>query len=271
VNGSEPMRGSIEFDLTDRNWEEHGHATNPAFEDTVLHVFVHPSERTFFARTRSNREVRQVQADPNALAETLSANVPARAAGSLSGAAEKFAGRPRAQCAGCGRPIPIAKKGRTHSEQDRQSRSRRSAFSGDCGRARYKQNKLPFTLLAQRLPLRLLRANSIDAEAMLFGVAGFLQASDLDVYERSARKYVRQLWDRWWPHRDALQQLILPAKIWRLSGTRPLNHPQRRLAALAAILEKWQAFVNRWAKRVHAPRNNSFSRLRIRFGIFITH
>src|SRR5438132_1396380 len=76
VNGSEPMRGSIEFDLTDRNWEAHGHATNPAFEDTVLHVFVHPSERTFFARTRSNREVRQVRADPNALADTLSANIP---------------------------------------------------------------------------------------------------------------------------------------------------------------------------------------------------
>ena len=76
VNGSEPMRGSIEFDLTDRNWEEHGHATNPAFEDTVLHVFVHPSARTFFARTRSNREVRQVRADPNALAETLSAHDP---------------------------------------------------------------------------------------------------------------------------------------------------------------------------------------------------
>src|SRR6266404_7420277 len=67
LNGSEPIRGNIEFDLTDRNWEAHGHATNPAFENTVLHVFVHASERTFFARTQSNREVRQVRADPNAL------------------------------------------------------------------------------------------------------------------------------------------------------------------------------------------------------------
>ena len=112
----------------------------------------------------------------------------------------------------------------------------------------YKQNKLPFTLLAQRLPLKLLRANSTEAEAMLFGVAGFLQAPDLDVYERPARKYVRELWDRWWLHRDALQRLILPAKIWRFSGTRPLNHPQRRLAALAAILEKWPAFIKSLGK-----------------------
>src|SRR5437879_4535451 len=76
LNGSEPIRGNIEFDLTDRNWEAHGHATNPAFENIVLHVFVHASDRTFFARTRSNREVPQVHVDPNALPEPFSANLP---------------------------------------------------------------------------------------------------------------------------------------------------------------------------------------------------
>ena len=35
LNGSDPIRGSIELDLIDRNWETHGHATNPAFEETV--------------------------------------------------------------------------------------------------------------------------------------------------------------------------------------------------------------------------------------------
>ena len=54
-NGGEPIRGCIEFDLTDRNWEAHGHSANPAFENTVLHVFVHESERKFFTRTQSNR------------------------------------------------------------------------------------------------------------------------------------------------------------------------------------------------------------------------
>src|SRR6266705_2164848 len=76
LNGSEPIRGNIEFDLTDRNWEAHGHAINPAFENTVLHVFVHARERAFFTRTRSNREVPQVRVDPNALPETFSANLP---------------------------------------------------------------------------------------------------------------------------------------------------------------------------------------------------
>src|SRR5207253_8306170 len=63
-------------------------------------------------------------------------------------------------------------------------------------------------------------------------VAGFLEAPDLGVFKGSTRKYVRTLWDRWWPHRDAMQRMVLLSKVWRLSGTRPLNHPQRRLAAL---------------------------------------
>ncbi len=103
----------------------------------------------------------------------------------------------------------------------------------------YKENKLPFTLITQRLPLKSLREATSDIESMLFGVAGFLQTADLDVYKKSTREYVRQLWDHWWPHRNDLQRLILPGKIWRLSSTRPLNHPQRRLAALAILARDW--------------------------------
>src|SRR4051795_12722794 len=72
----EVQRGSIEFDLTDRNWETHGHATNPAFEDTVLHVFVTAGGPTFFTRTQEHRNVPQVQVDPATLPDAFSANVP---------------------------------------------------------------------------------------------------------------------------------------------------------------------------------------------------
>jgi hypothetical protein len=85
---------------------------------------------------------------------------------------------------------------------------------------------------------------------MLFGVAGFLEAPDLGVFKRSTREYVRKLWDRWWPHRDGAQRMILPAKVWRLSGTRPLNHPQRRLAALSMLAREWPAFRRCLSKAV---------------------
>src|SRR4029078_1362704 len=105
----------------------------------------------------------------------------------------------------------------------------------------YKQNKLPFTLLAPRLPLSTLRSHRDHAESLFFGLAGFLKAPDLSVYESGTREYVRSLWHHWWPYRDGFERLALPSDVWRLSGARPLNHPQRRLAALAQIVREWPA------------------------------
>src|SRR5260370_27083533 len=92
VNGNEPRRGCIEIDLVDRNWDLHGHATNPAFEETVLHVFVDKNDREFFTRTKSNHNVPQVRIDPAILPEAFSANIPLALAGTMPGAVGKFAG-----------------------------------------------------------------------------------------------------------------------------------------------------------------------------------
>src|SRR5437868_11583337 len=61
IGDSAPAEGSIEIEVLDRSWETHGHSANPAFEDTVLHVFFKRSERQFFTRTFSNRNVAQVR------------------------------------------------------------------------------------------------------------------------------------------------------------------------------------------------------------------
>src|SRR5215467_10284817 len=76
INGGDPIRGSIEIDLLDRSWETHNHATNPAFDETVLHVFVEKSDREYFTRTRSNRNVLQIHIDPTILPDAFGANVP---------------------------------------------------------------------------------------------------------------------------------------------------------------------------------------------------
>jgi hypothetical protein len=248
VNGSEPRRGCIEIDLVDRNWETHGHSTNPAFDQTVLHVFVEKSEREFFTRTKSNRNVPQVRIDPATLPEAFSANIPLARPGrcqaplgilpedrvrSVLDAAAQFrlqkkAARIRAKIENC-------QSGSDHGRDE-------ALFQEIAAALGYKENKLPFTLIAQRLSLKALRKELDDAEAILFGIAGLLETPDLAIYKKSAKNYVRELWDRWWPHRDRLQRLILPSKIWKLSSTRPVNHPQRRLAALAILVQEWPAF-----------------------------
>jgi len=261
LNGSEPIRGSIEFDLTDRNWEAHGHSTNPTFENTVLHVFVHTSERTFFTRTRSNREVPQVRVDPNALPETFSANIPLARPGRCQAPLKDLPEEHVRSVLDAAAQFRLQKKATRIRNKIDNHGCDEALFQELAAAFGYKENKLPFTLLAQRLPLKLLRQQSTDSEALLFGIAGFLQAPDLDAYERSTRKYVRQLWDNWWPHRDDLQRLILPAKLWRLSGTRPLNHPQRRVAALATLAHNWPAFQRSSGKRSSSVASDFFQGL----------
>ena len=244
VDGGETQIGSIEFDLSDRNWETHGHATNPAFESTVLHVFVNGSDRTFFTRTPSHRNVLQVRVDPLLLPDAFSSNIPLARPGRCQAplqdqSAERVlsiidaAARFRLQRKAARLRVMIE----THGTDE-------ALFQELAAALGYKQNKLPFTLVAQRVSLAQLRANPGEAEAILFGVAGFLEATDLAAFEKETRSYLRKLWDQWWPHRDQMQRLILPRDVWRLSGTRPLNHPQRRLGALAVIPQQWPGWMH---------------------------
>jgi len=239
INGGDPIRGCIEIDLLDRSWETHGHATNPAFDETVLHVFVERSDREFFTRTKSNRNVSQVHIDPADLPDAFSANIPLARPGRCQA---PFKDLPEQRVLSV---LEAAAQFRLRQKAARirhkiDSRGRDEVLFQELATALgYKENKLPFTLITQRLPLKLLREATSDIESMLFGIAGFLRTADLDIYKKSTREYVRRLWDGWWPHRDELQRLILPGKTWRLSSTRPLNHPQRRLAALAILARDW--------------------------------
>ncbi|MBA3273425.1 MAG: DUF2851 family protein [Chthoniobacterales bacterium] len=258
VDGGQVIRGSIEFDLTNRSWEAHGHATNPAFEETVLHVFVHASDQAFFTRTLAHRNVLQVRVDVATLPESFAATVPlarpGRCHAPLRGLTEE---RVSGVLAGASQFRLQRKASRLRSLIDAHGRDE-ALFQEIAAALGYKQNKLPFTLVAQRIPLATLRAHSADAEALLFGVAGFLYAPDLTMYEAETRGYVRGLWDHWWPHRDAFERLVLPSPLWSYSGARPLNHPQRRLGALCAIALDWPAFIKSIVADDAAPRTEAF-------------
>src|SRR6266536_647595 len=261
IKGGDPIRGCIEIDLLDRSWETHGHATNPAFDETVLHVFVERGDREFFTRTKSNRNVPQVHIDPAVLPDAFSANIPLARPGRCQAPLKDLSEERVGSVLDAAAQFRLQQKAaRIRHKIDDHGRDE-ALFQELAAALGYKENKLPFTLIAQRLSLKLLREKGDDSEAMLFGVTGFLEAPDLGVFKRLTREYVRKLWDRWWPHRDEAQRLILPAKIWRLSGTRPLNHPQRRVAALSMLAREWPAFRRVLGKRSSVAANDFFSSL----------
>jgi hypothetical protein len=261
INRGDIRRGSIEFDLVDHHWETHGHATNPAFDQTVLHVFTATGGRAFFTRTSANRQVPQVRVDPASLPAVFSTNLPlarpGRCHAPLRGLAEEKVSSILAAAA----QFRLHRKAQRLQQLSDLHGEDEALFHELAAALGYKQNKLPFTLLAQRLPLKQLRGQPNDIEALLFGVAGFLAAPDLASYETETRHYVRVLWDRWWPARAELERLVLPPGTWRLSGTRPLNHPQRRLAALGQIAAEWSRLLRSLGKRELGPARQFFAQL----------
>ena len=243
VNHGGIVRGNIEFDLVDQSWEAHGHATNSAFDDTALHVFVAAGTRSFFSRTSANRNVPQVRVDPTALPAGFETNLPLARPGRCHA---PLRGLPEEKVRGI---LEAAAKFRLARKAQRLGRLIEShgldeaLYQELAGALGYKQNRLPFTLLAQRLSLKTLQMMPNELEAILFGCAGFLDAPDLAKFEAGTRNYLRGLWNRWWSRRDEMKRLILPPRTWRLSGTRPMNHPQRRLAALATLAADWNKLL----------------------------
>jgi hypothetical protein len=62
--------------------------------------------------------------------------------------------------------------------------------------------------------------------------------------------------------------LVLPVKAWHISGTRPVNHPQRRLAALAVLAREWPRLHRASGKSSVAAANDFFQTLAHQFWNF---
>jgi hypothetical protein len=234
-DGGAAQRASIELDMDVADWEHHGHATNAAYDDVVLHVFASSGPREFFTRTSQHRAVPQVQLDLRAIEEPPNPQPDAKPGRCVAPLRALPLEKVRDVLMGSAqfrmrkKSAALARLAELHGPDE----SLYQALATTLG---YKANKLPFTLLAQRLPLRLLRAAKDSATALLFGVAGFLDQRELAPFDSPTRAFLRGLWEQWWPRRAEFERLALPREVWKMSGQRPMNHPQRRLAALAQIV-----------------------------------
>ena len=253
VNG-ELRRGSIEVDLDVRNWDRHGHAGNAAFNDTVLHVFLdQPALSRVFTRTQSHGNVVQLllpqysglQGPPDFLPEAFPgrclaplARMEVAEVESLLLAAAQYRLRRK------GERLHVM-AGATSGDQ--------ALFQAVAEALGFRHNKTAMAILAQRCPVReLLEMAPGDREARLFGAAGFLEAALMEPPRTpEARTYRRELWDHWWTMRPEVETIPRRSIRWRSDSTRPLNHPQRRLGALATLLGHWERLLELWEKPVN--------------------
>ena len=235
--GGREHRGAIEVDLEPSGWEQHGHSTNPAYEGVVLHVVVRGAARRHFSRTASHREVPQVCLADHATTEPeWSGFAPARPGRCLAplralapdrlGDLLAVAARRRLEAKGAVIATMISARG-----------ADAALFEAVAVALGYKNNKLPFQLLAQRVPVG--TAASRKGEALLFGLAGFLEKPQPPA--GAARDEIASLWAAWWKLRASHAHAVLPRQAWKLAGLRPANHPLRRLGALHAMAKRWKS------------------------------
>lgn len=232
------QRGCIELDPDVRDWERHGHAVNPEYDGVVLHVYLQRGESEFFTRTSKHHHVPQVLLDPRRFEEPATPQPEARPGRCLA----PLRILPEAKVKEvlfAAAQFRLRRKAAVFARMEEAHGADEALYQALAASLGYKSNKLPFTLLAQRLPLKTLRAAKDDAAALLFGVAGFLDQKDLAPYDAQTRVYLRDLWERWWPRRSEFERLSIPKALWKLGGQRPMNHPQRRLAALAQLARHW--------------------------------
>jgi hypothetical protein len=100
----------------------------------------------------------------------------------------------------------------------------------------FKVNSDVFERLAGALPLKTIRKNAnqlVNVEALLFGMAGFLETSKGDEYYQSLKKEFAFL-----EHKFSLTSDKLSKAQWRFLRLRPANFPTVRLAQLAALFHR---------------------------------
>lgn len=104
----------------------------------------------------------------------------------------------------------------------------------------FKTNAEPFLLLAQHLPESILakqKASPIQIEALLFGVAGFLNEEFVDEYPNTLKQEFNFLQAKY-------SLTSLPKHIWKFARMRPENFPTVRIAQFAALVLKSQGLFS---------------------------
>lgn len=237
--------GPLELDPTAGDWENHGHATNPAFREVVLHVVFQSDARRVFTRTSDHVEVPQVVVTEMQLSDALNRPQrevaiahPGRCVAPLkqmpTGAVERLLVDAAVYRAG----MKASRWLRTADAHGRDA----ALFQSTAETLGYRGNSLAMRLLSQRASLQFLKSEGTAAESILFGTAGFLSS---DLHEQAppdTREYLRGLWETWWKNRACFETTGDRVIPWKTHGQRPANHPHRRVGALAALVEVWPRY-----------------------------
>ncbi|WP_018969117.1 DUF2851 family protein [Rubritalea marina] len=241
------LSGAIELDSHTKDWENHQHHSNPVYNSVVLHVVFADLATTYFTRSENHQAIPRILVPPAKLEAAMQHPRFARASSSI--------GR-------CHYPLKRATESQVHELLQQaahhrcQLKAKRFAATVQAhsfsqalwvalaSTLGYSNNRDPMTLLAQRLPIHQLSTQQEFIPSLLFGVAGFLTSKSHSAAPEDTQSWLDTLWSSWWKLRTKYELSKDRAMQWNYSGNRPVNHPHRRVAALAAIASHWPKILS---------------------------
>lgn len=251
--GGRLMRGDIEIDPRVQDWENHGHGSSVRFNNVILHVVLTQPPQGWFTRNSLHLDVPVIYLSPQKIRDSLDLQQP-----TITAPCGKDGWGERTEL--CAQPLSEMSAARirnlmlaaaAHRRECKQRRYRRKAlvlgeeqasFEAWAECLGYSANKEAMVMLTRRAPLK--RISGMDAEAIMFGVAGFLTPTLPTRSEPEARAYHRRVWDAWWKLKDHFALDGGRSPSWQFAGIRPLNHPHRRVAALAVSAMHWSQITS---------------------------
>jgi hypothetical protein len=247
-DGNDVTVGNVEIHLRPGDWNAHGHHADPAYNETILHVVWDlASAKPFFPATESFRRVPQVELKSQLIApwddlqplcaSLLQHPLPDAVPGRCSPELARYPSGTVADILRAAGLFRLQKKARRWFWRGKIAGPEQALFEAVAEALGFHANQVPMRLVAQRLPWKMLRGlDPASRLAHLFGLAGFLPGESTSRLAAEPRGWLRELWEIWWKARGSLDYALLPRSQWKLAGLRPLNRPERRLAALAHLV-----------------------------------
>ncbi|MES2513071.1 MAG: DUF2851 family protein [Bacteroidota bacterium] len=236
------LAGNVEIHIKTSDWLKHHHQNDRAYDNLVLHV-VYEHDKELLQNEQFNVSVLELKGyiKPSLLEEYNRLQISR-------------------QPIACGKSIARVSDIVWSSWMDRLAITRieqktayiehlfeysnqnheNALYTLLCRNFGFKINNDAFELLGKSLPYSLLKKyadNPVQVEALLYGVAGFLD----ELFED---KYPRQLQNEFEFLKAKHQLVPLKKENWKFSKTRPVNFPTIRISQLANLISRQQSLYH---------------------------
>jgi hypothetical protein len=232
--GDTVWAGNVEMHVRASEWLAHGHQSDPAYDNVILHV-VFVEDKAIYLENGGRLPCLEIR-DRIGL-QLLDKYLQLEAAEAWIPCASFFAKTPSVIRLNCQDRMLVDRLEEKTAHVEKalkatQNHWEEAFYRVLAGGFGLKVNVQPFESLARNLPLSILskhRNQLFQLEALMFGQAGFLQTGVKDEYPQALLREYQHLAHKYRLHPMSVQQ-------WKFSRLRPAGFPTIRLAQFAALI-----------------------------------